>query len=443
MVKYKERGFHNMFPKIVSNLSMSPASSSQLAYYLRRLQAESVTRVLSVVMALMLAGLQIASIIAPAEAANNCSPNDVVNCGIASTGHPQATMLAQYDAHPDIKALLNRYGIDRNDIANTTHGTLNSGNHAFISFGRVPHFADDVAVHVDGATFYHRPLYKWGDNITYDDIEGRRHGDNKFFAFLYNCGNLVLTDLTPTTPTPPPSPVAPPARPTPAPAPVPAPPKPVTPVAPPATPSPVAPTVIPPTPAPVAPGQPNIVESKAAAILNPDGTTKGDAATTAANAGDVIEYTLTTTNNGKGAAKDYIVTDDMSDVLEYADVLDSHGATVSNGIMTWPKTTLAINQSNIITLQMKVKSPIPTRPTSISDPNSFDLKLDNVYGNAIRVSLITPPAKEVEAATGQLPQTGPGTSSLIVFALLGGIVYFYFRNRQLVSEVAVLRGDHA
>jgi uncharacterized repeat protein (TIGR01451 family) len=205
-------------------------------------------------------------------------------------------------------------------------------------------------------------------------------------------------------------------------------------------PPPPAPTPIAPI-APVTPQSSNIVLAKSAILVSADGSKK-DANNAVAQPGDIIEYTLSTKNTGGAAEKDYVVSENINDVLEYADVLDPRGGTVKDGIITWPKTTIAAGQEFLTTFQVKVKSPLPATPTSVSDPQSFDLKLDNVYGNLVTVNLQPPtPGKQIEAASSNLPQTGPVTN-VLTFAFIALVAYFYFRNRQLIKEISMLRNDY-
>ncbi|TAK88918.1 DUF11 domain-containing protein [Patescibacteria group bacterium] len=435
-----------MFKSIVANLSLHPAATGRLTYYWRRLRKEQVTRQLSVVLAILLMGVQVATIIAPPDAATAASSNDIINGGI-NTSHPQQTLLSIYDGSGELQALFNNYGITRNDISNTHHGTLNSSNQSFKSFGRNPHSKQDKKVVIGSHTYYARPLSSWGSDVTYKVLEGQRAVDGRYFAIMIKCGNLVLTDLTPKPITqiqkgssfsnvPQPKPTTFTQTPTPAPAPTPVTPTVVTP-----TPTPT-PTPVTPTPTPVTPVEnPNIQQAKTAKLTSAaDGSTRNAHGATA-NAGDSIEYTLVTTNTGTGAAKDYVVTENVRDILEYADITELRGGTLTDGILQWPKTTIAGSAAYSVSFVARVKNPVPARPTAASDPQSYDLQMDNVYGNVVSTGITTPPAKQVEVAAATLPATGPGESSLIVMIVLAMLVFFYARNRQLITEAAILRGD--
>ena len=71
--------------------------------------------------------------------------------------------------------------------------------------------------------------------------------------------------------------------------------------------------------------------------------------------GDQVTYTLTATNNSKGIVTDAVVTDDMSDVLQYA-TLDAvpAGATMSGTTLTWNVPTLQRGESARLTYTVTV-----------------------------------------------------------------------------------------
>lgn len=166
-------------------------------------------------------------------------------------------------------------------------------------------------------------------------------------------------------------------------------------------------------------------------------TTQGidDANNTEAAAGDVIIYTLSATNTGKADVKKYVFKEDMSDVLDYADVVDLHGGAISSTkIVTWPAETIKTGQTASHQITVKIKNPIPQTPAGSSDPTHFDLIMTNVYGDTINIRLPGSPEKTVETAASTLPNTGPGTSLMIgaAIVIVGG--YFFSRSRLLAEE---------
>jgi len=90
-----------MFKKIVSQLSLSPSAVSQLTFYAKRLKQERITRSFSAVAAVLIVGLQFATILAPPTASNAASPGDIIYGGVVS----KDDLLNKYDASAELKAL--------------------------------------------------------------------------------------------------------------------------------------------------------------------------------------------------------------------------------------------------------------------------------------------------------------------------------------------------
>ena len=171
---------------------------------------------------------------------------------------------------------------------------------------------------------------------------------------------------------------------------------------------------------------------------NADGTT--------ANPGDILVYTLTTKNTGSITVKDYYVNENVSDVLDYADITNYKDSTKNaDNIITWPATTIEPGKSVIREFEVKIKSTLPATPASASDPGHYDMKMTNVYGNSVSVKLPPPtPAKALEVATvTTLPNTGPGTSVAIAFVITVFAGYFFARSRLMAKELDIVRADFA
>lgn len=500
-----------MFTKIVSQLSLSPSATQQLAFYARRLGRERVTRTFSALAAVLVVFLQFGTLVAPPTSANAASPNDIIYGGFTS----KTDLLSHYDNSAELRGIYGHWGVTRTDIVNSNEAIINSKDHTLRSIGRLQYFSNDTPITINGTTYWERPdLAVWdtgsfvqtGSN--YEVLAGTT-ADGHYFAIMFACGNLV-TRWNPSPPPPPPPP-----KPTPTPTPTPKP-------TPTPTPSPK------PTPTPKAP-------SMACTAL--DGTTSGgqvpltvdftgsgtasdesitgyhfafgdggtqdgssstashvymrpgnftatltlsssagsttavsktcsyvvsvspepaafvkhkyatnltqnvDATSTPAHGGDTIQYTLVTKNVG-GTDASYVVTEHLDYVLEYADVVNSGGGTLNGTVLSWPAQELKAGATitNVFTVQ--VKNPIPPTPVGTSDKGSFNLVMDNVYGNTVQIQLQPPVAKEVEAASTELPDTGAGTSTTIVLCVAGLTLFFYLRNRQLIREVKLLRRDY-
>lgn len=159
-------------------------------------------------------------------------------------------------------------------------------------------------------------------------------------------------------------------------------------------------------------------------------------------AGDQIEYTLTTSNTGNGDYNGYLITEDIGDILEYADVTDLGGASLKDGVLTWPGQDIPAGGIVVKKFSIKVKDPVPSTAKSTSDPLSFDLRMDNTYGQTVQIPVAPPVPKQIETKAGELPQTGAATSLVITCLFVALCVYFFLRNRQLTTEVQLLRAEY-
>ncbi len=167
-----------------------------------------------------------------------------------------------------------------------------------------------------------------------------------------------------------------------------------------------------------------------------------DVTSTTAKGGDRIEYTLTAENTGKASTKIDLV-DDLSDAIEYADVVDGGGGKYDDAThtMTWSQVELAPGQKETRTIIMQIRTPISPKPEGQSNPASYDCQITNTFGNTLTTAIDCPPAKEVESVAAILPRTG-ATENMIFAGIAGAVVvFFYTRSRQLKKEVRLIRKD--
>lgn len=485
-----------MFQRIVSRLSLSPSAMSDLVFYARRLKQEKITRTFSALAAVLIVGLQFATIAAPPAPSNAASSNDIIYGGFVSKND----LLNRFDASDELKTLYDYFGINRTDIQNTRETTINSKDHSLISIGRNQHGTSDGKVVLGSHTYWTRGLYVWdtGANVqrgsSYKVLEGTRSRDGGYFSVIFHCGNIVFKTLPP-KPVPPPPPKPP-----------------ATPIA---TPPPKATlacvklngdvstgevpltvnftgegtasnqtiteyqfnfgdgkttnqpepavshqyntagkwtatlkvkgskgTLSDATPAcsfTVTTTTPPAVFTKAKSALNVTQTV--DATTKPALPGDTIRYSLTTKNTG-GTTEDYAVIEHIEDVLEYADVVDAGGADLAGGVLSWAATKLEPDKSLVKNFTVKVKDPIPTTPVGLSDKFSYDLRMDNIYGTGVQIAITPPLAKQVEGASTTLPDTGAASTTFLILLVVAVCLFFYFRNRQLMTEIKLLRGEY-
>lgn len=144
------------------------------------------------------------------------------------------------------------------------------------------------------------------------------------------------------------------------------------------------------------PGNPNIVLSKRAY----NDTKHIDAVTVNAARGDYITYSLVTTNNGNGTATNYVIQDDLSQVLPLADIVSTNGGTISGNTISYPSVTIRAGETVTKTFQVRVKQ-------TLSSTLTYQLR--NTYGNTVVINV---PGTVVYTA----PQTGAAGTSAVAFA---------------------------
>jgi uncharacterized repeat protein (TIGR01451 family) len=182
-----------------------------------------------------------------------------------------------------------------------------------------------------------------------------------------------------------------------------------------------------------------IVERKAAS-----NTTQGlaDANSTTAQPNDVIVYTLFAENKGKAAVKNFVMQENLNDVLDYATVVSLHGGTIGkNNLVRWPSTVIKPGSTLTHKITVRIKNPLPTNTPPASDPSHFDRILTNVYGNAINIKVPSPtPTVITPAVTANedLPNTGPGTGLVIAGMVVVAAGYFFARTRLLIDESMIV-----
>lgn len=163
------------------------------------------------------------------------------------------------------------------------------------------------------------------------------------------------------------------------------------------------------------------------------------------HAGDVLEYTLVTTNIQNYDRTGITISDYIGDVLEYA-ILDEAFLKGQGGVfdsktkkITWSNLTIPANKELVRTFRVTIKSPIPTTNSPSGVTTGFDCKISNEYGNEITINIDCPLVKGIET----LPKTGPGASVLMLTFITTLVGYFFARSRLLVKELSIVRTDYA
>ncbi len=430
-----------MFNKLISNLPFNPSLIGQVSFYARRIRQEASLRRLGFLFIALSMIVQLVAFMAPPEPTMARSGNDLIPGGVSSK--EQLVEYCNTNAYR-LGEILRNFGINCGQVANGQVGSIRSTdyNRALYSMGRLPYGkTGETEVPVAGVgMFYMRPLWSWdsGAYSTYTALTGRTES-GMVFMLLFSCGNLVTVGLPQPPPPPPPPPT----------------PEPVCPLDAKilqkdarCTPCPYNPHILKDNPAckPCDKSQSTndniacIILSKSAQNVTENGK---DANNTTAKAGDTIQYNLSAQNTGKGTVKAFVVEENITDVLDYADIVNLHGGTLdSEHIVRWPATDIKPGETIKKVLTVKVKDPIPQTPASTSNPGTFDLNMTNVYGNVINIKLPPTVIKTTEQVTKSLPNTGPGTSLLIGFIITAGAGYFFARSRLIAKELTIIKNDY-
>jgi len=171
-----------------------------------------------------------------------------------------------------------------------------------------------------------------------------------------------------------------------------------------------------------------------------------DANNTVAKPGDVVTYTLMVKNDNPREFKDFVVEEPISDILEYADIVDLHGGeqeTIDGiAIVRWPETDIPANGTIEKQLTIRIKDPLPKTNTPSSDPSSYDMMLTNVYGNKVNIKLPPNVPKTTEQVVTNLPNTGPAENIAIATSLTVFVGYFFARTRLMKKELDIVRSEY-
>lgn len=467
-----------MFEKLLSLMPYNPGLVHQMAFYSRRMREEAAIRRTGMIFLVIAFFIQFFAVMSPPQSTIANSDNDLITGGVSSAQDAKQHCLRDTRG---FQRILHYYGISCSAFDNTASVTItNKGAPNYYSMGHNLSSGEDHPVTIAGAgKLYWRKLTTW-QSPTFDTYR-LRDQDGKLFYLIKDCGNLVSIGIpganplkvsgpisgsgipqpsvnqgftntpTPTTPTTPPTVTPPPTKPCQYNNAIPAD-------------SPLCkppcqynsslfadnPNCQPPceynslftaNDPRCKPCDKSVSSADALACIDVRKTARNDtqgiadANNTTAAAGDTIIYNLFAENKGKATVKGFTFLENLSDVLDYADVVDLHGGFIdSNKNVTWPKQDINGGAIASVKITVRVKNPIPQTPASANDPNHFDLVMTNVYGNTVNIKLPGSPAKQVEVAGTALPNTGPGETLAVmaIVVILAG--YFYSRATLLAKE---------
>lgn len=164
--------------------------------------------------------------------------------------------------------------------------------------------------------------------------------------------------------------------------------------------------------------------------------------------GDELVFSLVTQNETAVDYPSFRGQDYFGDVLDYAEItnlpeLQAQGVSLDSAkYLRWSGTIPARGLERK-TVKVKLKSAIPAtnRPSGAS--NDYDCVITNRYGNEVSLNVGCPLVKNIELATAQLPETGPGATLAAAFVVTSAAGYLFARSRLLNKELELVRKEYA
>lgn len=152
-------------------------------------------------------------------------------------------------------------------------------------------------------------------------------------------------------------------------------------------------------------------------------TKNTEATSVIASREDYITYTLTVTNSGNTLANNFVITDDLSQVLPYADMVDNGGGSLSGNILSYPGISIPAGGSVSKSFKVRVKFSLAA---------NLSYTMTNTYGNTLSVRINTPQVLGAFVA----PKTGgPSVALASAFGAIMVAGMAVVRNRKKVLEL--------
>lgn len=154
-------------------------------------------------------------------------------------------------------------------------------------------------------------------------------------------------------------------------------------------------------------------------------TKNTNAVSVTASREDYITYTLTVTNNGNAPANNFVITDDLSGVLNYADITDKGGGSVSGSTINFPGITVPAYGSVSKSFKVRVKY-------NLSSAGSFTI--NNTYGNTVSIR-IGNPIQPAVLGTFVAPKTGVDSAAFVFSGVLTAVFAIYKKRKAVMSLI--------
>jgi len=380
-----------MFRKLVSNLAFSPAVITDIGFYARRLRKEEVTRRMSLLFITLAMVMQSLAVFSPPQSANASSEQDIIRGGVTDLND----FVLRYDHNEDdVKDIYTAIGITRDEIISAKVATVTTAANTYLlsRYGQLGNSSQEVSLSY--------PRSAGGVGVRYFDpakdvnLLGKHlkgwvgnSSSTGWFAIIQSNGSIATEGIPASVSSP-------------------------------------ASSIL-------------IRKSISGTNLTQDGSPVQN---NIAKPLDKISYSIQVTNSGT-APVTIPFTIRLSDVLEYATVIDSGGGVFENDsqALGWSQVQLEPGQTQERQFAIQLLPSLPSTAEGKSNASSYDCVLSLSFGNTLNTNADCPAEKNLEGILSSLPTTGIGTNIGFIVVTLAIIVFFYIRTQQLNKELRVIR----
>lgn len=151
-----------------------------------------------------------------------------------------------------------------------------------------------------------------------------------------------------------------------------------------------------------------------------------------------IIFRLSATNYG-AEVRTLVPSNDISDILEYANITNTSGGTIRGDAIVWPEVTLLPGETYETFFGATMLNRAPTLGRSSTDENSYDCQISNIFGNRIDLSIECPNIKNVDIITTSFPNIDVFSTTIVLTSLLFAVSLSAYRTNILLKQLSFIR----
>ena len=159
-----------------------------------------------------------------------------------------------------------------------------------------------------------------------------------------------------------------------------------------------------------------------------------------ANPGDILNYKVQFFNSLNNNIV-YSPSLDVSDISEYAEVVDTGGALLDqeSEVLKWSPRILGSNQYEEYDINIKVNNNISSKAKGTTLKTSYDNKISLINGTIIEKQLPDTFSKKIEAFVSYLPKINSFWEIALNITITILILIIYIRDKLLIKEIEAIR----